>query len=73
MTFLAKLNANGKQLINPNDKVAAFVGSSCRGISGITYVASEKNYYAYLTVFSNTQEKLYHLNYMIAQLIKLPQ
>ncbi|PQB06774.1 hypothetical protein BST83_00060 [Polaribacter filamentus] len=55
MTFLAKLNANGKQLINPNDKVAAFVGSSCRGISGITYVASEKNYYAYLTVFSNTQ------------------
>jgi hypothetical protein len=55
MTFLAKLNADGKQLINPNDKVAAFVGSSCRGISGITYVASETNHYAYLTVFSNTQ------------------
>jgi hypothetical protein len=55
MTFVAKLNANGKQLISPNDKVAAFVGNSCRGVSGVTYVASEKNYYAYLTVFSNQQ------------------
>jgi hypothetical protein len=55
MTFVAKLNADGQQLIGKNDKVAAFVGSSCRGISGVTYVTSEANYYAYLTVFSNSQ------------------
>ena len=55
MTFVAKLNAGGKRLVNKNDKVAAFVGNTCRGISGVSYVASEKNYYAFLTVFSNTQ------------------
>lgn len=64
MTFVAKLNVNGKQLIGKNDKVAAFVGSSCRGISGVTYVDSEANYYAYLTVFSNSQgEKISFMLY----------
>jgi hypothetical protein len=55
MTFVAKLNVDGKQLIGANDKVAAFVGTTCRGTSGITYVAGEANYYAYITVFSNVQ------------------
>lgn len=55
MTFVAKLNADGKQLISATDKVGAFVGNTCRGVSGVTYVASEKNYYAFLTVFSNEQ------------------
>lgn len=55
MTFVAKLNVDDKQLINPADKVGAFVGTTCRGVSGITYVASEKNYYSYLTVFANEQ------------------
>lgn len=55
MTFVAKLNVDGKRLISPNDKVAAFVGNTCRGVSGVTYVVSEKNYYAFLTVFSNQQ------------------
>jgi len=53
MTFVAKLNVDGKRLTSPNDKVAAFVGNTCRGLSGVTYVSSEKNYYAFLTVFSN--------------------
>ncbi len=57
MTFVAKLNVDGKQLIGTNDKVAAFVGTTCRGISGLTYVASETSYYAYLTVFSNTEDE----------------
>ena len=57
MTFVAKLNVGGKQLIGTNDRVAAFVGSTCRGTAGLTYVASEANYYAYLTVFSNTQDE----------------
>lgn len=57
MTFVAKLNVDGKQLIGVNDKVGAFVGTTCRGISGLTYVASEASYYAYLTVFSNIQDE----------------
>ncbi len=57
MTFVAKLNVDGKQLIGANDKVAAFAGTTCRGTSGVTYVASEDSYYAYLTVFSNTQDE----------------
>lgn len=58
MTFVAKLNVNGKQLVSTNDKVAAFVGNTCRGTSGVTYVASKNTYYAYLTVFSNTQDEV---------------
>ncbi|MFM1877756.1 MAG: hypothetical protein RLZZ241_622 [Bacteroidota bacterium] len=57
MTFVAKLNVNGKQLVNTDDRVAAFVGTSCRGVSGLTYVESNRNFYAYLTVFSNTQNE----------------
>lgn len=55
MTFVAKLNVDGKQLINPADKVGAFVGTTCRGVSDVIYITSEKNYYAYLTVFANEQ------------------
>lgn len=58
MTFLAKLNVNGKQLVSTNDKVGSFVGNTCRGTSGVTYVASKNTYYAYLTVFSNTQDEV---------------
>lgn len=54
MTFVSKLNMDGVQLSNPNDMVAAFVGSNCRGVSKLTYVSSAKSYYAYLTIFSNT-------------------
>jgi hypothetical protein len=55
MTIVARLNVGGKQLTGANDKVAAFVGNVCRGVSGVTYVASEKKYYAYLTIFANQQ------------------
>ena len=55
MTLVAKLNLDGTQLIGPEDKVGAFVGEECRGVSGLTYVQSKNSYYAYLTIFSNTQ------------------
>ena len=58
MTFVAKLNVDGVRLINPDDLVGAFVGTSCRGVSKLTYVASENSYYAYLIVFSNTQNEV---------------
>jgi len=54
MTFVAKLNMDGQQLTNPSDLVGAFVGTTCRGVSGLTYVASVKSYCSYITVFSNT-------------------
>jgi hypothetical protein len=54
MTFVAKLNVDGVQLKSSNDLVSAFVGTTCRGVSKLTYVDSEKSYFAYLTVFSNT-------------------
>lgn len=53
MTFVAKLNMDGVQLSNQSDLVSAFVGNTCRGVCKLTYVASAKAYYAYLTVFSN--------------------
>mgnify|MGYP003575364262 CR=1 FL=1 len=57
MTIVARLNVNGRPLVKSGDKVAAFVGNVCRGVSGVTYVASEKKYYAFLTVFSNQQSE----------------
>ena len=54
MTFIAKLNMDGVQLTNQNDLVGAFVGTTCRGVSKLTYVSTAKSYFAYLTVFSNT-------------------
>jgi hypothetical protein len=54
MTFVAKLHVDGVRLTNSKDLVGAFVGTTCRGVSGLTYVASENSYFAYLTVFSNT-------------------
>lgn len=57
MTFVAKLNVDGVQLKNSNDFVGAFVGTTCRGVSGLTYVSNEKSYFAYLTVFSNTPDE----------------
>ncbi len=60
MTFVAKLNIDGKQLIGANDRVGAFVGTTCRGTSRVSYIASQNSYYAYLTLFSNTQnEEIY--------------
>lgn len=58
MTFVAKVNVDGVQLSSKNDLVSAFVGTSCRGVSELTYVDSEKAYFAYLTVFSNTPGEL---------------
>lgn len=53
MSFVAFVNVDGNNLSSANDKVGAFVNGVCRGVSNLTYVASENSYYAYLTVFSN--------------------
>jgi hypothetical protein len=62
MTIQAKLNVDGVTLANQNDLVGAFVGNTCRGVAGLTYVASTKSYYAYLTIFSNTAGEVITFN-----------
>ena len=41
-------------LSSTSDKLAAFVGNECRGVTNLTYVDTLDKYYAYLTVFSNS-------------------
>jgi len=57
MTFVGFLNSDGSRLVSTNDKVAAFVNGECRGIANLIFVTSENQYYAYLTVFSNTNNE----------------
>ncbi|SNR71643.1 hypothetical protein [Lutibacter flavus] len=63
MSFVAFVNVDGINLSDSNDKVAAFVKGECRGVTNLTYVASEDSYYAYLTVFSNENNET--LNFKI--------
>lgn len=63
MSFVAFVNVDGVNLSDSNDKVAAFVNGECRGVTNLTYVASEDSYYAYLTVFSNQNSET--LNFKI--------
>lgn len=53
MSFVAFLNIDGVTLSSTNDKVAAFVGGECRGVTNLIYVSSKDRYYAYFNVFSN--------------------
>ena len=62
MTIQAKLNVDGVTLTSQNDLVGAFVGNTCRGVTRLTYVASTKSYYAYLTVFANTANEVITFN-----------
>ncbi len=74
MTFVAKLNMDGIMMSNQSDLVSAFVGNTCRGVSKLTYVASAKSYYAYLTVFSNTPGEtitFYLYNSTLNKLVKV--
>lgn len=54
MSFVAFLNVDGATLTSTNDKVAAFVGGECRGVTNLIYVSSKDRYYAYFNVFANT-------------------
>jgi hypothetical protein len=60
MTFVGFLNMDGKPLSSPDDKLAAFVNGECRGVANLIYVANQKGYYAYLTVFSNVNSEIIH-------------
>jgi len=54
MTMVVFLNVNATTLSSTSDKLAAFVGNECRGVTNLTYVDTLDKYYAFLTVFSNS-------------------
>ncbi len=60
MSFVSFLNVNGKNLNKPDDMIAAFVNGECRGVAKLTHVAAQNEYYAYLTIFSNTSGETVH-------------
>jgi gliding motility-associated-like protein len=53
MTVTSVANVNCIELVNPTNKIAAFVGSTCRGVSSTSTIINGK-YIAYLIVYSNT-------------------
>ena len=58
MTMVAYLNVNATTLSNTNDMIGAFVGDECRGVANLIYAESTDNYFAYLTVFSNSTSEI---------------
>jgi hypothetical protein len=63
MSFVAFLNVDSTKLTSTNDKVAAFVGGECRGVTNLIYVPSKNRYYAYFNVFSNSNGEV--LNFKV--------
>lgn len=57
MTIVAFLNVDNKELVSPNDKVAAFVNGEVRGVASPVFAASANRYLAYLTVFANKENE----------------
>jgi hypothetical protein len=53
MTMIATLSLDNVRLSNTNDQLAAFVNGECRGKTNLIYVASEDNYFAYVTIFGD--------------------
>ncbi len=52
MTVTSVANVNCVELANPSNKVAAFVGATCRGVSSTSTIINGK-YIAYVVVYSN--------------------
>jgi hypothetical protein len=57
MTLVAFVTIDGNKLSSTNDMLGAFVGNELRGATNLIYVPTKDRYYAYLTVFSNTNNE----------------
>jgi gliding motility-associated-like protein len=57
MTIVAFLNLNDRELVEAQDKVAAFVSGEVRGVASLVFVAPANRYLAYLTVFANKEKE----------------
>jgi hypothetical protein len=58
MTYVGFLTLDGVRLNKTTDMVGAFVNGQCRGVANLIFVANQNRYYAYLTVYSNTQNEV---------------
>lgn len=57
MTLTAFINVNGEDLVSANDRIAAFHGSEIRGVASPIIQASEGEFVAIMTIFSNTTDE----------------
>ena len=76
MSLVAFVNIDGTNLNSTNDLVGAFVNNELRGVTNLVYVPSNGRYYAYLTVFANSNSeminfKIYNSN--TDQIVDMPQ
>ncbi|RED92319.1 putative secreted protein (Por secretion system target) [Marinoscillum furvescens DSM 4134] len=53
MSVVGKVKIDGKFSQDGDDKVAAFVGTECRGVAQLKYVAAFDQYFAFLNIYSN--------------------
>lgn len=54
MNVVGRIKVDGRFSEDPYDKIAAFYNGQVRGAVNLVYNASYKEYYAFLTVYSNT-------------------
>lgn len=57
MTFVAFINLDGVRLGSTNDQVGAFVGDECRGVTNLVLAPALNQYYAFISVLSNTENE----------------
>lgn len=57
MSVITKLNTGCSDLNNPNNKVAAFFGSECRGVANTDQLVNGV-YTAFLTIYSNSDQQV---------------
>ena len=56
MNLVLKLNIQGEISVDPEDKVAAFIGSEIRGRCNLEYVPQLNTYLAYLTIYGTISD-----------------
>jgi hypothetical protein len=56
MNLVLKLNIQGRISVDPEDKVAAFIGDELRGRCNVEYVPQLNSYIAYLTIYGSVSD-----------------
>lgn len=56
LTLIGKIRLDNNFSIDPNDRLVAYRDNEVRGVVGLTYEEDYDDYFAYLTVYSNTED-----------------
>jgi hypothetical protein len=56
MSIVGQIRINNVISTNPDDKIAAFVNGTCRGIASLQYFPQIDRYFAFLNVYSNVTD-----------------